>query len=149
LGDIWRFWIGKVFILYFIYLFLNANLSILLPRLVDKSLGPESIVLSNQKMAIDWVYNNADNRNFNVDVYVPPVIPYAYDYLFKWLGTTEYHKLPDDSQVKLLYTLYEADSGSPERLEAWLNRQKGIGRVLKEQRYGGITVQERQRILIK
>lgn len=146
LGDIWRFAIGKIFILYFIYLFLNSNLSILLPRLIDKSTGPESIVLSNQKKAIDWVYNNADNRNFNVDVYVPPVIPYAYDYLFRWLGTTKYHKLPDDSQVKLLYTLYEADSGSPERLQAWLNRQKGIGKVLKEQRYGGITVQERLRI---
>lgn len=149
LGDIWRFTIGKIFILYFIYLFLNANLSIILPRLIDKSTGPESIVLSNQKKAIDWIYNDSDNRNFNVDVYVPPVIPYAYDYLLKWLGTTKYHKLPDDSQEKLLYTLYEVDSGSPERLQAWLNRQKGIGKVLKEQRYGGITVQERHRILIK
>lgn len=149
LGDIWRFKIGKIFVLYFIYLFLNANILLILPRLSDRSTSPESIALINQEEAIAWVYSSASNRNFNVDVYVPPVIPYAYDYLFKWLGTAKYHKLPDESRVPLLYTLYEVDPPHPERLQAWLDRQKGIGKVITEERFGGIVVQERERIPAK
>lgn len=149
LGDIWRFKIGKIFVLYFVYLFLASNLSIILPRLRDNMMGSESIALVNQEKAIEWVYQSANGRDFNVDVYVPPVIPYAYDYLFKWLGTYKYHKLPDDSHVNLLYTLYEVDPPHPERLQAWLDRQKGIGTVVTEQSFGGITVQERVRIMNK
>ncbi|KKT32194.1 MAG: hypothetical protein UW20_C0022G0007, partial [Candidatus Woesebacteria bacterium GW2011_GWB1_44_11] len=107
------------------------------------------IAYSNQLAAIDWIYNFSNGRDFNVDEYVPPVIPYAYQYLFEWLGTQKYQRLPLDKNIPLLYTLYEADPDHPERLQAWLDRQKGIGTVLKEQRFGGIVVQERQRIFKK
>lgn len=107
---------------------------------------PKLIAYANQLKAVDWVYEKANGREFNVDEYVPPVIPYAYQYLFRWLGTTKYGGLPQDNQVALLYTLYEVDLSHPERLQAWLDRQKGIGIVLKEERFGGIVVQERQRI---
>jgi hypothetical protein len=49
-------------------------------------------------------------------------------------------------RVPLLYTLYEEDPPHPERLEAWLARQKGIGIVEEEESFGGITVQRRKRI---
>jgi len=110
---------------------------------------PKTIAYSNQLAAIDWIYNFSNGRDFNVDEYVPPVIPYAYQYLFEWLGTQKYQRLPLDKNIPLLYTLYEADPDHPERLQAWLDRQKGIGTVLKEQRFGGIVVQERQRIFKK
>lgn len=145
LGDIWRFKIGKLFVLYVLYLFLFANLSIILPRLKNTS-SSEAITFSDQKRAIEWIYKDAGDRNFNVDVYVPPVIPYAYNYLFQWLGTYKYHKLPDTNQISLLYTLYEVDPPHPERLNAWLDRQKGIGKLIKEEKFEGITVQERVRI---
>lgn len=109
----------------------------------------KTIAFSNQLAAIDWIYKSSDGRDFNVDEYVPPVIPYAYQYLFEWQGSLKYHRLPLDKNIPLLYTLYEADPDHPERLAAWLERQKGIGSILKEQRFGGITVQERQRITIK
>jgi hypothetical protein len=54
-----------------------------------------------------------------------------------------------DQEVPLLYTLYEIDPDHSDRLQAWLDRQKGIGKVVKEQRFGGIIVQERERILYK
>ena len=38
------------------------------------------------------------------------------------------------------------DLAHPERIGAWLERQKGIGKVLKEENFGGIVVQERVRI---
>ena len=151
LGDMWKFTIGKVFVLYFIYLFISANFSILLPRLTERSTNINSIIiLSDQEKAIEWVYNNAGDRNFNIDVYVPPVIPYAYDYLFKWIPTTPRLRWAGgkltENQTSLLYTLYEVDLAHPERIGAWLERQKGIGKVLKEENFGGIVVQERVRI---
>lgn len=147
LADIWRFKIGKLFVLYFFYLFLSANLSILLPRVNSDTKAQGSLYFANQKQAIDWVYKDAGGKDFNVDVYVPPVIPYAYDYLFKWLGTYRYGRLSNTNKnIQLLYTLYEIDPPHPERLEAWMARQKGIGKVEREESFGGITVQRRTRI---
>jgi len=145
LGHVWKFPAGKVFVLFFLYLFLTNNYSFLKNKLAIKTDGPESIVLINQKQAINWIYEDSKGRDFNVDVYVPPVIPYAYDYLFKWKSNS--HLV--ENQVSLLYTLYEVDPAHPERLDAWLARQKGIGRVLDQSRFGGIVVQERERLKIK
>lgn len=150
LADIWKFKIGKLFVLYFFYLFLSMNLSILIPRIKSDTNTTGSLYFANQKQAIDWIYMDLPagrQVQFNVDVYVPPVIPYAYDYLFKWLGTYKYGRLPNTNKnIQLLYTLYEIDPPHPERLEAWMARQKGIGRVEKEESFGGITVQKRTRI---
>jgi len=48
-----------------------------------------------------------------------------------------------------LYTLYEIDPPHPERLKAWLDRQKGIGKVIETYTVGGITVERRIRIIKK
>jgi len=150
LGQIWKFrLVGKIFVTAFFVLFFIDNLPVTISKFSDNCNGPTTICMKNQKEAIDWIYNDADSREFNVDEYVPPVIPYSYNYLFTWLGNTKYHKLPVDSQVPLLYTLYEVDPPHPERLEAWLDRQAGIGKIIKEVSFGGITVQERQRITAK
>ena len=146
IGYMWKFKLGKVFILYFVYLFLVNNTQILKYRLTDKGDGPNSISFWAQKKAIDWIYQDAKNKDFNVDVYVPPVIPYAYDYLFKWYGGKTYGREPNSGQEKILYTLYEVDPPHPERLEAWLERQKGIGKVEETTAFGGITVERRTRI---
>lgn len=145
-GQFWRFKITKLLVLIFLYLFLVNNKDPINYILSDNSMGPESISFINQKQAIDWVYKDSAGKNFNVDVYVPPVIPYAYNYLFDWLGTYKYQKLPDTNQVSLLYTLYEVDPPHPERLDAWLARQKGIGKVEATYKTGGITIERRTRI---
>jgi len=107
---------------------------------------PTRTSFDGQLKAIDWIYKDAGDRDFNFDVYVPPVVPYEFDYLFKWYGNSRYGRVPIEKNIPLLYTIYEVDVYHPERLDAWLERQKGIGMVLKEQRFGGIVVQERQRI---
>lgn len=147
LGKIWKSFLGKVFVVVFIYIFLQNNIAPIDWVLANDLKGSESIALQNQLQAIDWIYTDyKDNPpvgevGFNVDVYVPPVIPYAYDYLFKWKSNPD---LTTD-QVPLLYTIYEVDPPHPERLGAWLARQKGIGQVEYEQKFGGITVQRRSR----
>lgn len=143
LGMIWKFNIvGKLFIFYFFYLFFTNNVPVTLSKINDGCDGPTSICFINQKRAIDWIYSDAKDSRFNVDVYVPPVIPYAYTYLLEWKANPNL----DTNQVPLLYTLYEIDPPHPERLDAWLARQKGIGKVLDTESFGGITVQKRERI---
>lgn len=154
LGKFWRWWPGKIFVLFFLYIFLSQNLEVVRYKITDGVDGPESVAFKNEKQAIDWIYEDAGGEEFNTDVYVPPVIPYAYDYLFTWLGPILSRKVAPSGQgpekveklVPLLYTIYEVDPPHPERLEAWLERQAGIGEVEEEERFGGIAVQRRKRI---
>jgi hypothetical protein len=138
--------LGKIVLVLFLFFFLRINLPLIRNYIIAGVDGPTTIVLGNQKQAIDWIYKDSNGKEFNVDVYVPPVIPHAYNYLFTWLGTTKYNQLPKEENIPLLYTLYEEDPPHPERLEAWLKKQKGIGKVIKEEKFGGITVQRRIRI---
>lgn len=138
--------LSKIFLIYFGFIFIMHNWNWTKSYLTSTADKPEDILLSNQLRAIDWVYKNAADREFNVDVYVPPVISYSYDYLYKWLGAEKYKKSPASSQVETLFTLYESDTEHPERLNAWMERQKGIGQILKTEKFGGITVEERIRI---
>jgi 4-amino-4-deoxy-L-arabinose transferase-like glycosyltransferase len=108
--------------------------------------GPEHITLGNQKQVIEWVCRDRADREFNVDTYVPPVIPYAWDYLWQWYGCKNLGCCPSRDRVNLLYTVWEVDPPHPERLEAWLERQAGIGKIKKRVRFGGIGVERRERL---
>lgn len=146
LGTVWKETWGRVATIVFFFIFFKMNLP-----MVDSYLdiNPNSgafVMFGNQKEAVNHVYKDAAGREFNVDVYVPPVIPYAYDYLFLWRANAMHVAEPKKEQVPLLYTLYEEDGPHPERLEAWLVRQKGIGEVDEAQTFGGITVERRHRI---
>ncbi|MFZ3302021.1 MAG: hypothetical protein WA152_04890, partial [Microgenomates group bacterium] len=140
LNDIFNLKIGKVVTVLFFVIFFVQNYKSFEYYKTPLN-DPEIIALKNQVDSINWIKNSA-TEEFNVDVYVPPVVPYAYDYLFKWqeLGRS-------DSNTKLLYTLYEVDPPHPERLDAWLKRQKGIGTVVEEKNFGGIVIQKRYRIV--
>ena len=145
LGKLWKMnLLGKTFVIFFLILFLRNNYYPLNFKLLDKSNSPNSLGFVNQLQAVDYISNDSNSSKFNIDVYVPPVISYSYDYLFLWKDVKQ-----EDSQVKLLYTLYEDDPPHPERLEAWLDRQEKIGRVATELKFGAITVQKRERISIK
>jgi 4-amino-4-deoxy-L-arabinose transferase-like glycosyltransferase len=146
LGKIWKYKLGKVFVIYFFYIFLTTNLEVIKYRLSDGLTGPETIAFGNEKLAISWIYQDAKGKPFSEDVYVPPVIPYAYDYLFKWYGGYINGYEPSKEKINPLYTIYEQDPPHPERLKAWLDMQNSIGKVEKEVRFGGITVQRRTRI---
>ena len=133
---------GKLFVASFLVAFFWLNLTQLQ---VYYKIGI-GIVLKDQLAAIDWIYQDTEGKDFNVDVYVPPVIPYAYDYLFKWYGEKQHHRQPLVENVPLLYTLSEADPPHPERLDAWLMRQKTIALPEKSQQFGEITVERRWRL---
>jgi hypothetical protein len=138
--DIIKFKLGKIILLIFLMIFSIQNYKSFDYYKTPLN-DPEIIALKNQIDAINWIKNDAKS-DFNVDVYVPPVVPYAYDYLFKWQGLNQ-----SGTSVKLLYTLYEVDTPHPERLNAWLNRQLRIANIAKEENFGGIVVQKRYRIV--
>lgn len=141
---------GEILIAVFLILFLQENIVLIRNYLTSQPTGPTHITLGNELEAVNWVFKDAGGQEFNVDVYVPPVIPYAYNYLFLWQGTkrcgVNLCGLVQDRKINLLYTLYEVDPPHPERLEAWLKRQEGIGLVEKQVSFGGITVQRRRRL---
>jgi 4-amino-4-deoxy-L-arabinose transferase-like glycosyltransferase len=143
LGKFWQHNLGKIFVAIFIYFFLVQNYLPIKSFITAGVDGPTTIAYGNQKQALEWMYKDAAGEEFNVDSYVPPVIPHAYDYLLKWSAPDNFEPVDRKS---LLYTLYEEDPPHPERLEAWMARQKGIGIILYEEKFGGITVQRRARI---
>lgn len=150
LGRMYKSKLGKLFLIFFFVTFISNNYGVLKFKLGDKADGQNSIAFKNQLDAINWAFDDAKGEEINVDVYVPPVIPYAYDYLFLWQGTKRCGEdlcgMKLDKKTRILYTLYEHDPPHPERLEAWLDRQKGIGEIEKEVSFGAITVQRRTRI---
>lgn len=148
LGVMWRFTVGKLFIIIFLWLFFTGNLNILKARITDGVDGPHTIAFGNEKQAMDWIYADAKKQGlpFNTDFYVPPVIPYTYQYLDTWYGPTYYNLTSEKNNVPLLYTLYEQDPPHPERLRAWLKRQTSIGKVVDSTQFGGITIERRERI---
>ena len=142
LGYLWNNIFGKIFVIVFLIIFLSANWATTQNYLSTNVNLNNQIMFANQKEAIEWIYADAGGKEFNVDVYVPPVIPYSYDYLFTWKPNPNLV----DHQVPLLYTLFEVDPPHPERLQKWYDRQEGIGISENQKSFGGITVQRRIRI---
>ncbi len=134
--------IGKIIVCTFLVMFMITNIQ-LTEKYLKTGIG---ITLGAEKWAIDWIYKDAKNSEFNIDAYVPPQIYFSYLYLFRWYGNEKYGREPQMKLVKTLYTLYEPDNEHPQFLEAWMQRQDGIGRIVKEDFFGDITVQKRERI---
>jgi 4-amino-4-deoxy-L-arabinose transferase-like glycosyltransferase len=107
---------------------------------------PASISLTTSTETIDWIYQNSSGQDFNLDAYVPPVIPYSYQYLALWRGTESFNRLPKNDLTQLFYTIYEPDLERPKNLEQWLRRQDTYGSVNAIKQYGSVTVQRRSRI---
>jgi len=157
MGELAKHWGGFLIIALYFYHFANLNL-VPIKNYLTATVATRPIAMEDQLQAVNWVYDDAAKfgREFNVDVYVPPVIPHSYEYLFLWQGSLRQARgglgcgqdlcgLKKDVTTNVLYTLYEADPPNPHRLEAWLERQEGIGRVIEEARFGQVTVQRRER----
>ncbi len=150
IGSLWNSILGKLVISLFFIFFFMVNGELLKNYLIVGVDRETHITLGNEVQAVDWVLDDSNMKPFNQDVYVPPVIPHSYDYLFLWRAYSRCGEslcnMKLDEQIPLLYTLYEVDPPHPERLDAWLARQKGIGVVDESAKFGGITIERRHRI---
>ncbi|KKU29353.1 MAG: hypothetical protein UX80_C0005G0048 [Candidatus Amesbacteria bacterium GW2011_GWA2_47_11b] len=131
-------WAAAIFLAVFIFQNVSYHLAYFRQTL------PGYITLTPQIQAVDWIYQDAAGQSFNTDVYVPPVIPHAYDYLFLWRGKSA---RPSAQLVSRLYTIYEPDGEHPQFLSAWQTRQDGIGKIDTTLTFGPLTVSRRTRLL--
>jgi len=145
-GATWKYFrpaVGVVLVLLVLFLFQNLRNHLIFFR---QSL-PGFITLTPIVAAVDWVYTDSADQPFNTDVYVPPVIPHAYDYVFLWRGAARFNTAPRTQLVRRLYTLLEPDFEHPQLRDTWLVRQSTIGSIETEKAFGPVTVQRRQRFL--
>lgn len=106
---------------------------------------PDYITFSQSLAAVDWAYLDSGGQPFNYDVYVPPILYAAYDYLFLWRGTNFYQRLPEEKLVTRLYTLFEPDKDHQVLLNTWMTRQASIGSIEETKYFGNVGVQRRHR----
>lgn len=108
--------------------------------------GPEHISLGNEMQGVNWICSDAKEKEYNLNIYVPPIVPHSYNYLFDWQIKNNKCKIQVTNQVDLIYTLYEVDPLHPERLDVWLKQQNQSSKIIEENTFGGVIVQKRQRI---
>lgn len=153
LGTLLKYKLGKLIVIIFFTLFLAINGRNIKNTLIAGVDGPTHITLGNELQSVDWILENAENTgisNFNVEIYVPPVIPHSYEYLLLWRGTKKCGSslcgLIKDGKTSIFYTLYEEDPPHPERLSSWLSQYEKRTIIEEQHKFGGVTVQRRKRI---
>lgn len=103
----------------------------------------DASVYRNQLAVIDYVYKQADGKDFKYVVYTPPVHDYTYEYLFKWYGSNKNHYLPS-AKSNTAFFILEPDLQYPSRLKNWLKQREGDGKIIKSEKItGGIIIQTR------
>lgn len=156
LGVLWKKKLGYIIVLFFLYKFLSLN-GMLLKNMLTSDLENRPISLEEQIPAIDWIIDDAKNKGgFNLNIYVPPVIPYSYDYLYLWQADLRSSgKDPSCKDVlcgltkeeaPFVYTLIEPDNDHPDRIMAWIKAQNEITKVEESVQIGHITLERRARL---
>ena len=94
--------------------------------------------------AIDYIYQDAEEHNFGVMVFTPPVLTDAYDYLFWWHGRRRYGYIPYNEKKGTVYLLIEPDPGNPWSYNGWLETVIKTGIVESTETLpSGIIIQKR------
>ncbi len=120
-------------LLFFVY-FIFGNEVHLYHYLTDGIDGPTNVVFGNQFAAVSKLCSMPED--YRLDIYVPPITPLSYDYLFDWLSSTGCRR-PSSSGPLLL--LYETDLVNPGSLQKWLSKQPNRLPVAK---FGGVTIEK-------
>lgn len=82
--------------------------------------------------AIDYIYNDANNKEFGLLVFSPPVYTYPYDYILQWRGKKEYGYIPHQNKEGVFYLLIEKDPEKPWSYNGWLETVIKDGKVVSE-----------------
>ena len=149
-GILWKKVLGKIIVIVFFIIFASVNFQMLAEYLGTDLQDENLVVLGNEVKAVNWVMDDAKNKGeYNVLIYVPPVIPHSYDYLFLWRANLfcgdDNCGYVKDAERELAYLIFEKDIYHPWRLETWLRNNEGVGVLDEEVIFGGITVQRRLR----
>lgn len=94
--------------------------------------------------AIDYVYQDAEDKSFGLLVFTPAVYTDAYDYLTFWYGKNKYDYIPHKDKKGIFYLLMETDTSKPWSNRGWLETVIKTGNVLNETTLPtGLIIQKR------
>ncbi len=143
-----------IFRLFSLCLLLAVSFGVVIPNTSEWLRLPvpytERISLSLQLDAIKWVESEAGKSAFGMWAYTPSAQDDTYKYLFSYMARYN-GVLPVEhpESTKLMFLIVEDDPGNPKRREQWIKDMSAIGRVIKQEKFGAITVFEVERKLTK
>src|SRR3989344_7539915 len=129
LGAIWRYPMGRIFVLAITALFLFLALLRLQLLYINPPNDGGVAKIKGKTAAIDYVYNKAQGENFGLFVFTPPVNTDAYDYLVWWHGKNKYGYVPHKDKKGEFYLLIEPDPGQPWTYQGWLDTVIKTGKI--------------------
>lgn len=129
-----------------IFIFLSSRPDVIISNVQNPNWEGNAAVYRNQVAVIDYIYKDANGKQFNYIAYTPVVHDYTYQYLFDWYGKKAYGYSPSIETQDSLYVVIEQDPGYEGRIKDWLKIREGDGEVIAENVVkGGISVQKRRR----
>lgn len=95
--------------------------------------------------AIDYIYKNANGKNFSLLIFSPPVYTYPYDYLLDSYAKKKFGYLPGKEKKGIVYLLIEKDPHQPWTYQGWLDTVVRNGKILENKTLpSGFIVQKRE-----
>lgn len=139
----------------------SISVTTLLLMLIYSNLQEWKILISDEanlisfgrmKNAIDYVYHEANGRPFNVEIFVPNLLPTAYEYLFSWYGQKKfgYQPYPVQERQRLFFYLMEPGQkykdGEQYWRNLWYNKRLHSGALINKYKEGEIDIEMRERL---
>lgn len=80
--------------------------------------------------AVDYIYKEANGKNFGLYEFSPAILTDRYDYVLWWYGKKNYGYIPYKEKRGLVYLLIEKDKTKPWSYEGWLETVIKDGNLL-------------------
>lgn len=100
-------------------------------------------VYRNQVHTVDYIYGQAQGKQFRYETYTPARIDYEYQYLFSWYGKKAYNYTPTQNS-NLIFFIFETDENQGGAWYWKVAREKSSRMIQRIVLPGGITVQTRE-----
>jgi len=149
LGRLTRLKLGKTLVVLLLVTWFLATIKS--PSLYVKKDEGGPTTYKNEIGAIDYIYQDAKGKKFGVFVYTPPIINYAYQYLFWWRGqkygylpTTVTHQPKTGDKDNLFYLIIEPDPARPWGPDGWEKTAIATGKIIWERTLPGGIILERR-----
>lgn len=143
-GIISRRKIGKLFLFVFLLLLvfqLTSQLKLTFAERKYESNHPN--YLRSELEILEYIYNSAGGKEFNILVFTPPVYDYHYQYLKWWYGKKKNY-IPGEEKKGLFYLIMEPDIYRPWAVEGWLKTQIKVGEILERKVFqNGVILEKR------
>lgn len=100
--------------------------------------------IKGKKEAVDFIYKDAQGKQFGLFTFAPGVFTYPYDYTAQWYGKNKYGYSPNTNKDGLFYLLIEEDKYIKQASKGWMETVIKTGEIVKTTKLkSGLVVQKR------